>query len=295
MKPKDLAELTLLAAIWGASFLFIRLAAAEFGAAPLMLVRVGGASLLLLPILAWRGEAAALLGNWRQLLVVGLCNSALPFYLYAWAAVWLSAGFEAVINASTPLWTSVVAYAWLGQRLPRLQAAGLLLGFVGVAVLVWGKVSLAAGGDGLAVLAAMAAPIAYGIAANYTRQYLPQRSPLLVATGSQLGATLILLPLACWQWPARLPSSTAWIAALLLASLCTALAYLLFFRLLSRNGPSKAVSVTFLIPVFAIVWGNLFLGEVLSMRMALGGIIIVLGTVLALGLWPRPRAAAAVA
>ncbi|HEY9104316.1 DMT family transporter [Chitinimonas sp.] len=290
MRSSDMVELVVLAAIWGASFLFMRVAAPAFGPLALIFVRVGVATLCLLPVLFWRGEGAGLLTHWRGLAVVGLLNSALPFCLFAWAALSLSAGFTAVLNATTPLWGAVVAFAWLGMVLPRLRVAGLVIGFVGVLVLVWGKISFKPGGDGLAVLAALAAPVSYGIAANYTKQKLTAASPLLVATGSQLTASLMLLPLASFAWPQTTVPAQAWQAALALAVVCTAVAYLMFFRLIAHIGPSKAISVTFLIPLFAVVWGGIFLGERLTPSMVLGGLVILLGTALSTGLWQPRRA-----
>ncbi len=285
MKAADLAELIVLAALWGASFLFMRVAAPAFGPVALIFVRVAVASACLLPILLWRGEARGLIDNWRPLLLVGLLNSALPFCLFAWATLSLSAGFTSVLNATAPLWGALVAYLWLKTALPFSRVLGLTIGFLGVLVLVWGKVSFKPGGDGWAIGAALLATLSYGIAANYSKQNLAQISPLLVAGGSQLAACLLLLPLAIWLWPAQPVAAAAWQASVVLGIACTALAYLLFFRLIAHVGPSKAIAVTFLIPLFAILWGGLFLGEVLSTPMLLGGIIILAGTSLALGLW----------
>lgn len=285
MKAADLAELIVLAALWGASFLFMRVAAPAFGPVALIFVRVAVASACLLPILLWRGEARGLIDNWRPLLLVGLLNSALPFCLFAWATLSLSAGFTSVLNATAPLWGALVAYLWLKTALPFSRVLGLTIGFLGVLVLVWGKVSFKPGGDGWAIGAALLATLSYGIAANYSKQKLAQISPLLVAGGSQLAACLLLLPLAIWLWPAQPVAAAAWQASVALGIACTALAYLLFFRLIAHVGPSKAIAVTFLIPLFAILWGGLFLGEVLSTPMLLGGIIILAGTSLALGLW----------
>lgn len=285
MKAADLAELIVLAALWGASFLFMRVAAPAFGPVALIFVRVAVASACLLPILLWRGEARGLIDNWRPLLLVGLLNSALPFCLFAWATLSLSAGFTSVLNATAPLWGALVAYLWLKTALPLGRVVGLVIGFLGVLVLVWGKVSFKPGGDGWAIGAALLATLSYGIAANYSKQKLAQVSPLLVAGGSQIAACLLLLPLAIWLWPAQPVAAVAWQASVVLGIACTALAYLLFFRLIAHVGPSKAIAVTFLIPLFAILWGGLFLGEVLSTPMLLGGIIILAGTSLALGLW----------
>ncbi|GAB3264512.1 DMT family transporter [Chitinimonas naiadis] len=288
MRSKDFLELVVLAALWGASFLFMRVAAPAFGPVALIFVRVLLATACLLPVLLWRAEGRAMLANWLPLTVVGLLNSALPFCLFAWASLSLSAGFTAVLNATTPLWGAVVAYVWLKTSLARSRVVGLVIGFLGVLVLVSDKISFKPGGDGLAVLAALIAPLSYGIAANYTKQKLAGVSPLLVATGSQLAASLLLLPLAILLWPAGPVPATAWGASVALAVACTAVAYFMYFRLIAHVGPSKAITVTFLIPLFAIIWGWLFLDEMLTRSMMLGGSIILLGTALAVGLW-QPR------
>jgi drug/metabolite transporter (DMT)-like permease len=287
MKPFDLGELVLLAALWGASFLFMRLGAHEFGPLALAFVRVGLASVLLLPLLASRGQLAELRTHWRGLLVVGALNSAIPFALFSFAALSITAGLSSIVNATTPLWTAVVAFAWLGQGLTRLRALGLAIGFAGVTFLAWDKASFKPGADhaGLwAVLACAVATLCYGLAANATKRWLTGVPPLAVATGSQTAAALLLLLPALWHWPATLPGAVAWGSALALAGLCTALAYLMYFRLMSRVGPTNAVSVTFLIPLFAILWGWLFLREPVTAQMVMGGAIVLVGIALALGL-----------
>jgi len=287
MKTFDLAELLLLAAIWGSSFLFMRLGVPEFGPIPLAAVRVGVASLLLLPLLAVRGQFGGLRAHWRGLLVVGALNSAAPFVLFSFAALSITAGLSSIVNATTPLWTALIAFAWLGQRLTPLRVLGLLIGFAGVAFLAWDKASFKPGADHaglLALLACAAATLCYGIAANATRRMLHGVPPLTVAAGSQFAAALLLAPLAAGLWPAAAPGALAWGSALALALLCTALAYLMYFRLMSRVGPTNAVSVTFLIPLFAILWGALFLRETVTAPMLAGGAIVAVGIALALGL-----------
>jgi drug/metabolite transporter (DMT)-like permease len=293
MKAFDIGELVLLAALWGASFLFMRLGAHEFGPIALAAVRVGLASVMLIPLLASRGQLAQLRTHWKGLLLVGALNSAIPFALFSFAALSITAGLSSIVNATTPLWTAVVAFVWLRQGLTPWRVLGLVIGFAGVAFLAWDKASFKPGADhsGLwAVLACAAATFCYGVAANATKRYLAGASPLAVATGSQFAATLLLALPAAWLWPAAMPSGGAWGAALALAGLCTALAYILYFRLMSRVGPTNAVSVTFLIPLFAILWGAVFLGEAITMQMVIGGGIVLVGIALALGLvGPRPR------
>jgi drug/metabolite transporter (DMT)-like permease len=284
------AELLLLAAIWGGSFLFMRIAAPEFGSPALVLLRVGLAGLVLLPVaLIRRSNLGELLARWRPVLAVGAMSAALPFLLYAYAAHSLSAGLLSVANASTPIWTAIVGRLWLKDRLPASRMAGLAVGMAGILVLVWDKLDFGSGGSGLAVLAAVGAPMFYGLGTNATKRYLGGIDALANATGNMLSATLLLLPLAILYWPDHPVSWPAWSATLALALLCTGLAYALFFRLLLHMGPTGATNVTFLIPVFGMLWGLWFLGESITPRILAGAGIILAGTALALGLWPRRR------
>ncbi|WP_333780337.1 DMT family transporter [Paucibacter sp. B51] len=292
MKPKDLIELSLLAAIWGASFLFMRLGAHEFGPVPMATMRVLGASLFLLPLLTFRVGLAELRQHWRPLMVVGLLNGALPFALYAYAALSITAGLSSILNATTPLWGAMVAWVWLGQRLDFSRLCGLALGFAGVVFLAWDQASFKPGGSGWAILACLLATLCYGIVANFSKRYLNGLNPLTVATGSQLTASAMLLLPALFTWPERMPSGQAWLSVAMLAVLCSGVAYILYFRLMQRVGPTNTIAVTFLIPVFAVIWGYVFLAEAFTLHMAMGCAIVLLGTALAVGLIQLGRKAA---
>ena len=288
MKAADGAQLLSLGALWGASFLFMRLGAAEFGPVALAALRVGLASLVLLPLLLGRGQAAALRAHWRAIAFVGVVNSAIPFVLFSVAALAINAGLSAIFNATAPLWGALVAWAWLGERLNRARTLGLAIGFAGVLWLAWDKASFQPGEHGVsavvAIGACLLATLCYGFAAHFVKRRLQGVAPLAVAAGSQLAATAALLLPAWWLWPAAVPSSIAWGSAVGLAVLCTALAYLLYFRLIAHVGATAAVSVTYLIPPFGLVWGALFLGEQLTPAMLLGCAVVLLGTALATGL-----------
>lgn len=287
MKSRDLFDLVLLAAIWGASFLLMRIASPAFGPLPLIELRVAIAALVLLPLLAVRGGLSALRTKFVPLLVVAFSNSALPFVLYAWALLSVTAGFAAVANASAPLWAALIAYLWLRDRLGPGAVLGLFVGFSGVLVLCWDQLGFRDGSSGWAVPACIGATLSYGIAANYTKQRLAGVTPLTVAAGSQVYAALMLMPLAAHRWPQVSPGLGQWCAVIALGVVCTGFAYFLYFRLIERLGPSRAISVTFLVPAFGMLWGVLFLDEALGLRMIVGCLTILAGTALASGLFGR--------
>ena len=288
MKNADLAELVLLAALWGGSFLFLRMGAAEFGPVALAALRVIGAALFLMPLLALRGELGVLRRHWRAIFVVGITNSALPFLLFAYAALSITAGLAAIFNAASPLFGALVAWWWLRDRLTPPRIAGLVIGFAGVLWLAWDNAGFKPGGSGWATLACIAAALLYGFSANLTKKHLTGVAPMAVAAGSQLGAALVLaLPAALW-WPSVAPSGQAWLTTVLLAVFCTGVAYLLYFRLIAHVGPANAIAVTFLIPAFAVLWGWLFLDERIGVSMIAGCAVILLGTGLVTGLLKGP-------
>ncbi len=288
MKPRHIAELLLLAAIWGASFLFIRLSVSQVGPVPLALLRVLGATAMLLPLLLWRGEWQALKQHAPRIAVVGLVGTALPFMLFGVAALALSAGTLAIFNATTPMWGALITFAWLGERFTRLRILGMGLSFLGVAWLVWDNVttqgSSTAVSPVVATLACSGAALCYGFSAAFTRKYLQGVPAMAMATGSQMTATAVLTVPAFVLWPSTPISGLAWLSVLALAVLCTGVAYVLYFRLIARMGASQTANVTFLIPFFAALWGVLFLSEPITAAMVVAGSLILLGTSLSTGM-----------
>lgn len=283
MTHRDRFELILLAAVWGASFLFMRIAGPEFGAFALAEMRIAIGALFLLLVLLWRGGVSEMRQAPRQLATVGLFNSAIPFALFAYGTLTISAGTGAVINATAPLFAALVGYLWLRARLDVMQSVGLAIGFGGVLLLVWDGFALNVEGAALATGACLVAALSYGIAANYTKKALSGVRPLVNAAGSQVAAALLLLPLAIAYWPEEPVSAKSWLSAIALGVLCTGIAYILYFRLLAHLGPTRAITVTYLIPVFGIFWGVVFLDETVSMRMLVAGAIILVGIGLASG------------
>ena len=219
--------------------------------------------------------------NWRGLAFVGITNSAIPFTLFAYAMLSITSGFGAILNATSPLFGAIVAAVWLRERLPWPRVIGLLVGFGGVALLVWGKPTFTLGGDMLAIAAALAAALSYGFSPSFIKQHLGHVPSLAIATGSQVVAAIVVLPLAIATWPAATPSLTAWLAAIALGVGCTGLAYILYFRLIGNVGPTRAIAVTFLVPGFGMLYGALFLAEPVTWEMIAGCVVILLGTALA--------------
>ncbi len=264
----------------------------EFGVLPTAAVRVGIATLFLLPLLLWRQLGATLIQSWRPTFLVGLFNSAIPFVCIAYALQSLSTGLSSIINATVPLFGALIAWLWLKDKLNRSQILGLLIGFTGVALLATDKASFASPTMGLAsgwaVLALLLACLCYGISASYTKLRLSKMPSLVTATGSQMGAFLSLALPALWFWPSQMPGPRAWLALLAVGVVCSGLAYILFFRLITRAGPTRALSVTFVVPVFTNLYGVVLLGEVVTPMMLVMAGVIICGTLLATGLLQLP-------
>jgi len=244
MKQRDLLELITLAAIWGGSFLFMRVGVPEFGVAALAGLRVIGAALVLLPLVAIRGELPAMRKHWKPIFVVGLTNSALPFLLFAFAALSISAGLSSIFNAGAPLFGALIAWLWLGDKLSKWRVLGLIVGFIGVFGLAWSKATLKADGSdaALAIGACLLATLSYGYSANFTKRYLTGVPPIAAAAGSQLSASIALIVPTALLWPTHAPSLSAWVNVALLAVVCTGLAYIMYFRLIANVGPANAIT-----------------------------------------------------
>lgn len=278
-------EFILLAAIWGASFLLMKLGASDFGPFLTAFLRVLLASVFLLPLLVWRGQLDALKKNLKPILFVGMLNSGIPFVLFSFAVLHITTGLSSILNATVPLWGALVAWLWLKDKPASSRILGLVIGFAGVAALSWDKATFKEGSaaPALAVIACLAATLCYGIAASFTKKYLTGVPPLASATGSQIGAALLLAVPGLMTMPAQMPGLQAWGAIVLLAFFCTAVAYVLYFRIIERAGPARAVAVTFLIPVFGVAYGALLLSEKITLTMVICGAVIVLGTALSTG------------
>ncbi len=287
MKISDIAELLLLAALWGGSFLFMRIAAPVLGPVWLIEFRVLLAGLVLLPLLLRLNYLHQLRQNLVPLLVVGSINSAIPFLLLAFASVSLPAGFTSILNATAPLFGTIVAAVWLKERLTPTRMVGFGLGFAGVVILIGVPPIAATSAFLVAVLAGLLAALMYAIAAPYIKQSLADVPSLVVTTGSQLAAAVLLLPALPFTIPQQIPSFTVVMAVIALALLSTAFAYILYFRLIQNVGSTKALTVTYLIPLFAMLWGAITLQEAVSLSMLIGCGLVLLGTAIANELWAK--------
>ena len=292
MKRTDLAELVLLGALWGGSFLFMRMGAGAFGPIALAGLRALGASACFLPLLARSAFRAELRAHAWPIAVVGLSNGALPYVLFSLAARSLPAGLSATFDAVTPLLVAASGWLWLGQRLDMARVAGLLVGLAGVLWLVGeGRAATTATADRWAVIACLGAVACYAFTAHYSERRLPAVRPLAAAAGGQFVSAILLAPATLAFWPSRAPDLKAWAAVAGLAVLCTALAYVSFFRLIARVGAARTMVVLYLIPAFAVLWGVLFLDEAVSFAMAGGCALILVGVALTSGALRPDKAA----
>lgn len=284
MRPHSIFELLLLSFFWGSSFLLIQIGVAEFGPPALIFLRTMLAGLVLVLILIFRNEVRLLVHHWKNFLPLGLLDSTLPYLLSAYAALHIPSGTISVINAVTPLWGALVAWLWLGIHPTLTSAMGLLIGLLGITFLVWDRFELALSDSTFALVAAVCGPVCYALSACYAKKYLSGFSPFVNATGSSLTSGVLLLPLAWYWWPTEPVSATAWSAALVLAVLCSAVAYVLYYRLIQHIGPARAMTVSYLVPVVGLFWGWMLMDEHFTLRTLLGVLLIFSGLALANGL-----------
>jgi len=265
-------EIALLGAIWGASFLFMRVAAHEFGSAPLVAIRLALGMAILLPFL-WHARRDLHPSLWPKLALIGAINSAIPFALFAWAAQRAPAGVGAITNSMAVLFVALIAFLFYGEKIGVRRAVALVAGFVGVIVLASGKIGGAS--IGLPVAAGTAAAFLYGIGANLVRRHLSGLPATAVAATTLSCATLLTLPFAIAQWPAHAISARAWAAAIALGVLCTGIAFVVYYRLIARVGAPRAATTTYLVPLFGVAWAWWLLDEPLTPAMAVAGVLIL--------------------
>jgi len=286
MSTANLLRLILLAAIWGGSFLFMRIAAPVLGAPVLIEYRVLFAAVFLAVIGIFLKKPLDLRQHWQHYLILGLFNSALPFLLFAFAARTLSASLLAVLNATTPLWGTLIGAVWSRSRVSAKVMLGLALGTCGVALLVGFDHVSARPGAGIAIAAVLFASFNYGIASNYAKR-AKSVEPFANAHGSMWASALLVLPVVPFFPAPAAPTLGIMGAVVALGVLCSGIAYLIYFRLIQDVGPSSALTVTFLSPLFGILWGMLFLGETVGWYTFVGAAIVIAGTALVTGFKPN--------
>ena len=285
LRATDFAQLLALGAIWGSSYPFMRVATRELSPPALVATRLVFATVFFLPWLLKRERIVTIRARWKALLLLSAMNSAVPFMLLAYCTQQLSGSVAAIINATVPFFAAIVAWAWLKDKPRSVQWWGLLIGFAGVVVLVFPKLQSGSPSSALAVGAGLTAALLYAISANFTKKVLAEVEPMTIAVAGTMFATLLALPIGLATLPAKMPSATALAAAATLGVLCTAIAYIIFYRLFASIGPTKAVTVTFLIPLFSVIWGVLFIDERVTWNLAAGGGLILGGMVLTTGLY----------
>ncbi|HZC83297.1 MAG TPA: DMT family transporter [Rubrobacter sp.] len=287
MRPRDFAGLIMLGVLWGGSFLFIRVAVPALGPFLLVELRVGLAAAALFLYALAAGSMPKIRGRWRSFLVLGFLNAAVPFSLISAAEIHLTASLAAILNSTTVMFTAIVAAVWMGDALTARKAIGIVLGIVGVSVLVgWDPLPL----NGivlLAVAAMLLASLSYALGATYAKQSFSGIPPIGMALGQLGGAVALLLPLAVVSLPERAPSTVVTFSMLGLAFLSTAVAYLIYFRLIENVGPTSTVTVTLLVPVFGLLFGVLLLEEPFGPGTLAGLGIILTSVVLITGIAPR--------
>ena len=284
----DFGSLLFLGAVWGAAFLFLRIAAPQIGPAWAAEIRLAvGAAVLL--VVAGPATLRVVRGRVTTFLTVGALFSAVPFTLIAFATVTLPAGFTALLNAATPLFTAVIAVGFMGQRISSRVGAGLAVGVVAVVVLVgWsplepGPTTL------LAVVAGLGAPASYAVAGNFARARLADVEPMELATGMVTAGALIALPVALLSGAPGTLALDGAISLLAVGVLSTAVAWPIFFRVLRRTTPTAASTVTFIVPAFALSWGSIVLGESVGAGLVVGFGLILVSLMIVLGIRPSLR------
>jgi drug/metabolite transporter (DMT)-like permease len=281
----------LLGALWGGSFLFIRVAVPALGPFLLVELRAGLAVAVLFLYAVAVSSMPKIRGRWKSFLVLGFFNAALPFSLISAAEIHLTASLAAILNATTVMFSAIVAAVWMGDVLTARKAVGIVLGIVGVSVLVgWDPLPLN-GAVLLAVAAMLLASLSYALGATYAKRSFAAIPPLGMAIGQLGGATALLLPLAVVSLPERAPSTVVTLSMLGLAFLSTAVAYLIYFRLIENVGPTSTLTVTLLVPVFGLLFGVLLLEEPFGLGTLAGLGIILTSVVLITGIAPRKEGA----
>jgi drug/metabolite transporter (DMT)-like permease len=279
----------LLSAIWGGAFFFVKITVFEFGFIGTSFLRIFFGMLILLPGLFLRNYFKQLKNHWKKIFFIGLFIAAIPWTTYSFALQYISAGLASIINATTPMFGAIVASIWLKEKLNSIKIFGLILGFLGIFMLSHDDIHLEIDNATLGILAALVSTTCYGFGACYIKKYLSTIPPVATSTGSLISASIVLLPFALFYMPDKIPSISAWGSIFFLGFICSGYAYFLYFGLVKKAGATVGLLVTFLIPVFAILYGFVFLNEKVTLWMLFSALIIVFGTSLVIGIFDKKK------
>lgn len=283
MNASSFAQLVALGAIWGGAHALTRFSVPALGPVLLIEARIVLAALLLAAVAACTARPLRLRSQWRTIAVLGAINTAIPFFLLTYAATELNASVLSVLNATAPVFGAVIGALWLRDPLSARKVAGMLTGIAGVAILLWADLARARIADAVPVIAALGTACAYGFSSNYARRHAASLDHFNSAHGSLWVAALLIAPALPFQAPAGPLTAGIAAAVLALGLICTGVAYLIYFRLIHDVGPSSALTVAFLIPVFGVLWGVVFLGEPVTPPLIAGGLLVIAGTALSTG------------
>lgn len=282
MNTPSLIRLILLSAIWGASFMLTRIGAPVIGPAVLIALRLGLAALFLLAFGVVLKKNLGSFKDWKHFAIFGFFNSALPFLLFAIAAKTLSASLLSILNATSPIWAAVIGAVWFRTRLSLKSVVGLALGVVGVALLVGFDHSALQEGAPLAIALTLGAAVCYGIATTYAKT-AAKIHPFANAHGCMWAGALLVLPAVPAFGHTFTPTPEMIALVLAIGIVCSGIAYLLYFRLVEDVGPTSALTVTFIVPVFGVIWGHIFLDEPITVATIAGALIVIVGTAMVTG------------
>ena len=274
---KAFTELIILSAIWGSSFLFLRMTTPTFGPFFLIEMRVLSGLIVLLPLVLFLGRFEEFKSNWKMIAAVSLMNMAIPFCFFAFSSLYIGDGLLSIINATVPMFTAVVAYVCYGEKLRKSSLLGLILGFIGVVAIMFNPSEVLRSSGFLAIPSALFACSLYGIAINLTEKNLRGVSGLTITTGGLFFSTLALLPFAFLGRPELIPQGKIWWSVFALGVICTGFGFIMFYHLVDQIGTSRAIMTTYLIPLFSILWGYIFLSESVTLNMLCGCIFVLLG------------------
>lgn len=291
MSRRDLIIFISLSFMWSLSFIFYRVGVPEFGSMSFASLRVIFAGLTMLVFIAINPSHLRVMRmHWKLLSIVGLVSTAIPFVLFSYAAQSVNAGVLAVLNAAVPMMSGFIASTFFDEKLSKKQILGLFIGITGIVILMseslFGGASLSGLGSGLLPMGyALLGCVGYAVGANVTRNYLQDTSPVAITVGAMLIASMVMLPIGVYEFPyGQSISLKAWVSVVCIGVFSTAIAFIFINELIKSIGPMRATSITLVIPIFAIIFGYILLGEALDTAAIIGSAVILVGTYLSLNL-----------